>query len=1409
MRFFTNPLTAILLLFSCTLLAQGTVSGELRKWHTVSITFNGPNTSENNATNPFLDYRLNVTFTSPSGNTFLVPGFYAADGNASETSANSGNKWMVRFSPNETGQWSYSASFRTGNNVAINSSQNAGSTTSFDGASGNFSISGTNKSAPDNRAKGRLNYVGKRYLRFEETGKYFIKAGADSPENLLGYGQFDNTVNSKNWGPHQQDWNSGDPSWKNGKGKGLIGAINYLSSKGMNAFSFLTMNVIGDGKDVWPWTATSHNALDGNSSSDSDNRTRYDVSKLEQWEILFSHAESKGLFLHFKTQETENDQLLDGGELGTERKLYYRELIARFGHHLSLNWNLGEEHDLYSADELNDTNNSRVKAYAAYFKNLDPYRHHVVIHSYPWGQDELYTPLLGNTDLTGASLQTHIDDVHADAKKWLIASKNAGKQWVLANDEQGGANKGVTADADYNGDKGNQADNRKDTRHKVLWGTLMAGGMGVEYYFGYQTGETDLTAEDWRSRDTKWEDAKIAIDFFQQHLPYWNMDTADGLTSDNDDYCFADTGNIYAIYLPNGGTTNLNLSGVSGTFAVKWFNPRSGGGLVNGSKAEITGGGNRGIGNPPNSASQDWVAVISLGENSGGGSGSGGGNCSADFEEQNGLVIIEAESIDTPGGWSKNSGAAGYTGSGYLEWEGGDSFNTPGNGTTTTKIKINDPGTYRFQWRNKVGLGNNSTEHNDSWLRFPDAADFYGQKNSNIVYPKGSGKTPTAAGAGSNGWFKIYLSGSTNWTWSTKTSDHDPHDVYVVFDSPGIYTMELSGRSDHHLIDRISLSKSGNATDLSLNETPCDSSGNQNVSVESITVSPGTGTVEIGNTLKLNVTVLPADATNKNVSWSSSDTQIATVNQNGRITAKAEGTVTITATAEDGNFTDSSNIVIVEADNGDGTDPDPDPDPDCDADFSEKDNLVVIETEHMNLVEGWELKSSANGFSGTGYLEWLGGDSFGTPGNGIISTSIKITNPGTYLFQWRSKVGEGSDSTESNDSWLRFPDASDFYGQKGNHIVYPKGSGKTPTPNGSGSDGWFKVYLGGTTNWTWSTSTSDDDPHKIYVTFDTPGIYTMEISGRSNHHLIDRIVLSQDTNNATDLSLEETPCENDTPADIAVEGILISPDQATISIEETLKLISEISPANASNKDVSWSSSDKSIATVSQNGLVSAVSEGSVVITATTSDGDFIATAIITVVDNDPQPEGPSLKIENSSAVEGRNLEFEVRLTEESDETIVMDIALLDDTANSLDYVGFVKTLTFKPGETSKTISVPTKNDNTEEENETIKVAVAEIKSGTVVDFSDTGIGTIIDEDAPLDVFPNPARANSSVQLDGMQSGIYELGLFSVSGHLVQKETITVTSGPYQFVLNSLTRGLYILRVTNLERSYTAKVMVQ
>ena len=67
------------------------IGGELKQWHDVVLTFDGPASSESAQPNPFLDYRLNVTFTRGS-KSYQAPGYFAADGNAAETSAKAGNK---------------------------------------------------------------------------------------------------------------------------------------------------------------------------------------------------------------------------------------------------------------------------------------------------------------------------------------------------------------------------------------------------------------------------------------------------------------------------------------------------------------------------------------------------------------------------------------------------------------------------------------------------------------------------------------------------------------------------------------------------------------------------------------------------------------------------------------------------------------------------------------------------------------------------------------------------------------------------------------------------------------------------------------------------------------------------------------------------------------------------------------------------------------------------------------------------------------------------------------------------------------------------------------------------------------------------------------------------------------------
>ncbi|WP_084418967.1 malectin domain-containing carbohydrate-binding protein, partial [Arenibacter certesii] len=191
---------------------------------------------------------------------------------------------------------------------------------------------------------------------------------------------------------------------------------------------------------------------------------------------------------------------------------------------------------------------------------------------------------------------------------------------------------------------------------------------------------------------------------------------------------------------------------------------------------------------------------------------SSGGLGGGAYQESNGLVVMEMENLNFGSNWTEQNSANGFTGDGYL-FNQVDSFNTPGLGTITAKVNITTPGVYRFQWHNKIGITaptNPHTEHNDAWLRFPDADNFFSSGVASGAeprkYPGGLGKTPVVNGSTSAGWFKVYTN-VVVWSWETQTSDNELQYVFVQFDTPGEYTMEISSRSKGHIIDRATLHK--------------------------------------------------------------------------------------------------------------------------------------------------------------------------------------------------------------------------------------------------------------------------------------------------------------------------------------------------------------------------------------------------------------------------------------------------------------------------------------------------------------------------------------------------------------------------------------------------------------------------
>ncbi len=578
------------------------------KWHTVSLSFEGPQTSESDPDNPFLNYRLDVEFVHDKSS-YTIRGFYAADGNAAESSATSGSIWKARFTPDQEGEWSYTARLYHGEDIALETDDTVGEIIELAHKSGQFFVTPSEKDIPDFRANGRLE-ISKGFFNFPETDQYWLKTGTNSPENFLAFKDFDDTYRIKaeakdgeatapqaihEYASHLKDWHSGDPTWKNGRGKEIIGAVNYLASKGMNSIYFLVMNILGDGKDVWPFLSP-------------DDFTRFDVSKLDQWNIVFEHMQSKGILLHLVTQETENETMLDDGDTKRLRKLYFNELIARFGHHLALVWNLGEENGPASWTPIGQ-NDAQRKAMASYLKANDPYQHPVLLHTHSHDplRKDILEPLLGFKDLDGLSLQVDKREGAGEiVAHWKKQAQSAGHDWLITMDEIGMWHTAVLPD--------DMDPEHPSIRRYALWGTLLSGAAGVEWYFGAKYPHNDLSSEDWRQRDRLWDLTRHAHRFIEAYLPYWDMTSAKSLVNHEDAFCLKKDNELFAIYLPDEQDYILNMTGFDEEYSLHWYNPLRGGALQKGSIEQIKGGSKQSLGQPPllstKVVGQDWIVLV-------------------------------------------------------------------------------------------------------------------------------------------------------------------------------------------------------------------------------------------------------------------------------------------------------------------------------------------------------------------------------------------------------------------------------------------------------------------------------------------------------------------------------------------------------------------------------------------------------------------------------------------------------------------------------------------------------------------------------------------------------------------------------------------------------------------------------
>lgn len=567
-----------------------TLEGSRIAWQPLQLDVIGPVARESDSSpNPFLDIRLDVTFTSPSGEKTRVPGFFAGDG----AGGGNGAVWRTLFTPDQSGTWQYSAKLFSGVNVAVADQTDGFDTIAVANDTGEFVIAPADTAAPGFLGTGRRTYDGGHYLKLAN-GSYWLKGGVDSPENFFGYAGFDNTINQAggvgeaqmpmgvhHYADHVADWQQGDPLFTSENtgvdSKGIIGAINYLASEGVNSMYFLLMNLGGDGRETYPFV--------GATGSDYDN-THYDISKLHQWNIVLQHMQTKAVAAHFVLgeQEQENKNWLDGGELGVQRKLYYREMAARFSYLNSVKWNLSEE-SRYGSE--------RHIAFANALRRVDWAQHPIAVHSFVDDPALAYDALLGNDLFTISSIQFSAENADEFTESWREKSRAAGVPWVIDMDEVGPGSMGLT---DSNTDQ---------MRKEVLYPVYFSGG-NVEWYFGFQG--ADIRTENFRTRERMYRYMRYAREFIETQLPFWEMQPDDDalIGGHHNDQVFAKPGDTYAIYL-NNGNREPRLQVPAGDYTLQWFNPRNGEFDANTSTVS---GEQISLGPAPANLQEDWVVLI-------------------------------------------------------------------------------------------------------------------------------------------------------------------------------------------------------------------------------------------------------------------------------------------------------------------------------------------------------------------------------------------------------------------------------------------------------------------------------------------------------------------------------------------------------------------------------------------------------------------------------------------------------------------------------------------------------------------------------------------------------------------------------------------------------------------------------
>ena len=328
-----------------------------------------------------------------------------------------------------------------------------------------------------------------------------------------------------------------------------------------------------------------------------------------------------------------------------------------------------------------------------------------------------------------------------------------------------------------------------------------------------------------------------------------------------------------------------------------------------------------------------------------------------------------------------------------------------------------------------------------------------------------------------------------------------------------------------------------------------------------------------GDNKTLVATVLPENASNKKVSWSSSNARVASVSATGDVTALSEGETVITVSTEDGGKTATCHVTVVPA--------------------TVAVAEVRLDKEKLYLIEGEKDKLVATVFPENATnknVKW-------SIDNGKVA-SVSATGEVLALLEGQAVITvsteDGGKTAICHVTVVPATVAVTGVSLNKGKLVLKEGEKETLVATVSPSDATNK-------NVKWSS--------------ENPKVASVSATGEV-------VALTVGVTNVTvtteDGGKEDFCTVTVDPATIAVTGIRL--DKTTVNLGYGLsnmnllpyvQLTATVIPSNATNKNVSWSSSNTAVATVSNTGFVNATGPGDATITVRTEDGNRTATCTV------------------------------------------------------------------------------------------------------------------------------------------------------------------------------------------------------